>query len=210
MSATKVSSLFFTALFAAEKELPAASLALIAARDAAAERWLDAASEALRADPLAEAVMQLRVLGNEAARKERAVETAPPVAPARERIPTQHTDAEVCGLFEAAALPCRNDFAHAYRIYRGDVAKAGMQALAMEDWADVRSMERDQGALCDLEREYDSYRKERGEAGEVVLTLTQFLPVWRKYRRGQMPQEWIADAIAEAELAAGIRAQSVS
>lgn len=79
----KVSSLFFTAMFAAEKELPPESLARIEARDAAADEWrkagyprgvfpaLDEASAALKADPLADAVMQLRVLGNEAARKER-------------------------------------------------------------------------------------------------------------------------------------------
>jgi hypothetical protein len=79
----KVSELIFVAAIAAQKILPADSLALITRRDALAEEWclagcptplpteLTAASDAVRNDPLANAAMQLRVMGNEASRRER-------------------------------------------------------------------------------------------------------------------------------------------
>lgn len=114
------------------------------------------------------------------------------------------------GDLEAAApkVPFRHDAVHPYHIYRCDAAATSMAPLSMEDWSDVRALQPNQGALCDLESEYDSYRKENGADGNAVLTLTQFLPVWRKYRRGQMPQEWIVAALHEAELAAGLRHQA--
>jgi hypothetical protein len=79
----KVSTLYFRASIAAEAALPAESMALIKRRDDLARSWGKAgfpdilkqtelleAEKAIDADPLANAAMHLRALGNEAAAKE--------------------------------------------------------------------------------------------------------------------------------------------
>ena len=76
------SSIFFTAANAARAQLPPESLALIVQHDALHFEWicqkplpaypapLKALAEAIKADPLADAMMQVRILGNEASYKE--------------------------------------------------------------------------------------------------------------------------------------------
>ena len=91
---TTVSSIYFAACLAAERELPPASKALIVDHDALQAAWrtqgypspvpaeLQAASAAIAADPLASVAMAIRRLGNEAWREEReAARAIPPAAP---------------------------------------------------------------------------------------------------------------------------------